>query len=86
MHQSGQPNLIDLGVLARAVKSLDEAAVEAEWAMVDELPFDFNRRRMSVIVKPTPADDTPLLLVCKVRGASLAPNLFTYSYSPPPPH
>jgi P-type Mg2+ transporter len=45
-YQTGLRNLID-----RAVLSHIELNVEGSCSLVDELPFDFQRRRMSVIVK-----------------------------------
>lgn len=71
MFQSGQPNLLDRGVLEHGQKSLVQADVVAEWGMVDEIPFDFNRRRMSVIVNEKNGNDAFLLLVCKVSGLSV---------------
>lgn len=43
--QTGLRNLIDRAVLAHA-----DLHVEADYRLVDELPFDFQRRRMSVVV------------------------------------
>lgn len=45
-YQTGLKNLID-----RAVLSHIELNVEGKCSLVDELPFDFQRRRMSVIVE-----------------------------------
>lgn len=45
-YQTGLSNLID-----RAVLSHIELNVEGKCSLVDELPFDFQRRRMSVIVE-----------------------------------
>jgi Mg2+-importing ATPase len=48
-YQTGLKNLLDVAVLEHAEirRQLDPAR---RFAMVDEIPFDFNRRRMSVIV------------------------------------
>ncbi len=50
--QTGLRNLIDSAIIRRTVEILGETADElsGEWHMVDELPFDFERRRMSVVV------------------------------------
>src|SRR5699024_2544385 len=50
--QTGMKNLIDLAVLEK------QRALGAEWLIqayrkVDEVPFDFERRRMSVVVSDT---------------------------------
>lgn len=49
-HQTGLKNLLDIAVITRG----DEKKIEDEVSMykkVDEIPFDFKRRRMSVVVK-----------------------------------
>lgn len=59
-HQTGLKNLLDLAVLAH-----DELAPEASrWTKLDEVPFDFQRRRMSVVLAPAAPDGTALL-ICK---------------------
>ena len=55
-YQTGLKNLID-----RAVLSHVELNVEGKCRLVDELPFDFQRRRMSVIVEY----DGDNVLICK---------------------
>jgi Mg2+-importing ATPase len=56
--QTGLKNLMDLAVIdrARALAAADPAAadIERRYRKVDEVPFDFERRRMSVVV----ADET----------------------------
>ena len=48
--QTGLKNLLDLAVIDRAEKNgIDEAL--NFYKKVDEIPFDFNRRRMSVVVE-----------------------------------
>ena len=61
--QSGLKNLIDRAVIEHA--HTDHALREAtnSYAKIDELPFDFSRRRMSVVLRPA-GGGTPLL-VCK---------------------
>lgn len=48
--QTGLKNLIDLAIINRAVDSGLEPAL-AGYARVDEIPFDFARRRMSVVLE-----------------------------------
>ncbi len=63
LHQSGLKNLIDRSVIehAQLFPAMQDAA--QAYTRIDELPFDFSRRRMSVVLKPT--DGGPALLVCK---------------------
>ncbi|MEP6939996.1 MAG: HAD-IC family P-type ATPase [Rudaea sp.] len=49
-HQTGLRNLLDVAVL-EAVGAETVQHLHAEYSLVDEVPFDFQRRRMSVIVK-----------------------------------
>ena len=49
-HQTGLKNLLDLAVLERVDEAV-LARLQSEYSMVDEVPFDFSRRRMSVIVR-----------------------------------
>ncbi len=60
-YQSGLKNLLDVAVLEHADvhKRLHEAN---SYLKIDEIPFDFQRRRMSVIVEK---NKTSHLLVCK---------------------
>ncbi|AGT11351.1 Mg2+-importing ATPase (plasmid) [Paracoccus aminophilus JCM 7686] len=61
-HQSGVKNLMDRAVVEFA--SRDEQAVAAvrEFRKIDELPFDFERRRLSVVVEDPQGAQ---LLICK---------------------
>ncbi len=52
-HQTGLRNLLDVAVLERTEPDTAGRLKQA-YALVDEVPFDFSRRRMSVIVR----DDT----------------------------
>ncbi|WP_258329542.1 magnesium-translocating P-type ATPase [Citrobacter farmeri] len=60
-YQTGLKNLLDTAVL----EGVDEGSareLSARWQKVDEIPFDFERRRMSVVV----AEETDVhQLVCK---------------------
>ncbi|MFW8609909.1 hypothetical protein [Rhizobium beringeri] len=59
--QSGLKNLLDVAVQEH-VELEDHLSVDAGYKKLDEIPFDFNRRRLSVVVQ-TP-DQKPLL-ICK---------------------
>ncbi|MDR2753645.1 MAG: magnesium-translocating P-type ATPase, partial [Oscillospiraceae bacterium] len=50
--QTGLKNLIDLAIINRAVENSMEPQL-AEFTRVDEIPFDFSRRRMSVVLEKT---------------------------------
>jgi Mg2+-importing ATPase len=60
-HQTGLKNLLDRAVLDH-VRPANAQKLEREWRKVDEIPFDFERRRMSVLVDS--GDGAPLL-ICK---------------------
>jgi len=64
-YQTGLKNLLDVAVLEHAhINTLLDPANTYE--KIDEVPFDFSRRRMSVVVESTSATSSPLrLLVCK---------------------
>ncbi|WP_353190182.1 magnesium-translocating P-type ATPase [Pandoraea pnomenusa] len=48
-HQSGQRNLIDVAIIRRA-NEIGDSVQPRTFAKIDELPFDFVRRRLSVVV------------------------------------
>jgi Mg2+-importing ATPase len=60
-YQSGLKNLLDIAVL-KHVEVHQELRVEHDFVKVDEVPFDFERRRMSVVVRQA---DGRYLLICK---------------------
>ena len=60
-HQTGLKNLLDLAVLDH-LEVHDYLKVEEYFLKVDEIPFDFQRRRMSVILKQRNGKH---LLICK---------------------
>lgn len=60
-HQTGLRNLMDVAILER-VELSDYLKVNDHYIKVDEIPFDFERRRMSVILK---MNDGSHLLICK---------------------
>jgi Mg2+-importing ATPase len=59
LHQTGLRNLLDRAILDAATDR--ELTVDPHARKVDEIPFDFNRRRMSVVIEEGDAH----LLVCK---------------------
>ncbi|WP_411389258.1 magnesium-translocating P-type ATPase [Pseudomonas sp. MPB23] len=60
-YQTGLKNLLDVAVLEH-VEVHRELKVGTAFQKVDEIPFDFNRRRMSVVVAE---EGRPHLLICK---------------------
>ncbi|MDR3238571.1 MAG: magnesium-translocating P-type ATPase [Clostridiales bacterium] len=48
--QTGMKNLMDLAIIARAKKE-GYKEWDNEYTKLDEIPFDFNRRRMSVVIE-----------------------------------
>ncbi|MEX5627293.1 magnesium-translocating P-type ATPase [Pseudomonas marginalis] len=60
-YQTGLKNLLDVAVLEH-VEVHRELKVGTAFQKVDEIPFDFNRRRMSVVVAE---QGRPHLLICK---------------------
>jgi Mg2+-importing ATPase len=60
-HQSGLRNLLDLAVLHH-VELHPLYGEGSNYRKVDEIPFDFERRRLSVVVA---SGDGPHLLICK---------------------
>ena len=61
-YQTGLKNLLDVAVL-KHVDLAEELQVTHAFHKVDELPFDFARRRMSVIVEDTQTREH--ILICK---------------------
>jgi Mg2+-importing ATPase len=61
-YQSGLKNLLDVAVLERAAELDANLHVRERFAKVDEIPFDFQRRRMSVVVEK---DHQTHMLICK---------------------
>lgn len=64
-HQTGLRNLLDSAVMDEATKEYPDGKRIAElkcWQKIDEIPFDFQRRRMSVIVAQP---DDAHVLICK---------------------
>jgi Mg2+-importing ATPase len=59
--QSGLKNLLDMAILDHA-EMRDHVHIPRRYRKIDEVPFDFQRRRMSVIVA---RDETHHVLICK---------------------
>ena len=59
--QSGLKNLLDVAVLQHAEVE-DALRPSHRFTKIDEMPFDFERRRLSVVVQ---RDDGQHLLICK---------------------
>jgi Mg2+-importing ATPase len=60
-YQSGLKNLLDVAVL-KHVEVHEALSVPEHFTKVDEIPFDFQRRRMSVVVEK---DRAAHILICK---------------------
>jgi P-type Mg2+ transporter len=60
-YQTGLKNLLDIAVLEHS-EAQQALHLDKEYRKVDEIPFDFTRRRMSVIVEKTPQQH---ILICK---------------------
>jgi Mg2+-importing ATPase len=59
--QSGLKNLLDVAILERA-EMREHVHIPGSYRKIDEVPFDFRRRRMSVMVA---RDPTHHVLICK---------------------
>ncbi|KAF7962709.1 magnesium-translocating P-type ATPase [Cupriavidus sp. UYMU48A] len=62
--QSGLRNLLDVAVLQHEDVG-QRIGIHEQWRLIDEIPFDFTRRRMSVVVESSQAGDERRLLICK---------------------
>ncbi|PEG26181.1 magnesium-translocating P-type ATPase [Clostridium neonatale] len=51
-YQTGLKNLMDIAILEYADNASFKVLID-QYVKVDEIPFDFNRRRMSVVIKDT---------------------------------
>ncbi len=76
-HQTGLKNLLDVAVLDH-VDLHDYLKVDEYFLKVDEIPFDFQRRRMSVILKQRNGRH---LLICKGAVEEML-NLCTHAFDP----
>ncbi len=76
-HQTGLKNILDIAVLDHA-ELHDYLKVEELFVKVDEIPFDFQRRRMSVILKQKNGKH---LLICKGAVEEML-NLCSHAFDP----
>ncbi|MDD3721136.1 MAG: magnesium-translocating P-type ATPase [Lutibacter sp.] len=76
-HQTGLANLMDKAVLDH-VELKDYLKVEKDFEKIDEIPFDFQRRRMSVILKQKNGKH---LLIAKGAVEEML-DLCTHSFNP----
>lgn len=76
-HQTGLVNLMDKAVLEH-VEIHEYLKVEKDFEKIDEIPFDFQRRRMSVILKQKNGKH---LLICKGAVEEVV-GLCTHSFDP----
>lgn len=60
-YQTGLKNLLDRAILEHGNQNYD-AILNKKYKKLDEIPFDFNRRRMSVVLDD---DDKKHILICK---------------------
>ena len=61
-HQTGLRNLLDVAVLERTEVVNSDLNIDEAYKKIDEIPFDFQRRRMSVILEKKNGKH---LLICK---------------------
>lgn len=63
--QAGKGNVMDDSI-KRYVEGQAKQEVEAEWVRLGEVAFDFDRRRLSVILQQSCDSTADSLLICKV--------------------
>ena len=59
--QTGLRNLIDNAIIKTSNDELPTNLLSIEYEKIDEVPFDFERRRMSVVVRNTKNDKTQMI-------------------------
>ena len=64
-YQTGMKDLIDRAVIDVADDELDTSEIQRDYHKIDEIPFDFQRRRMSVVVANSDKKHGEHLLVTK---------------------
>ncbi|MFR4967713.1 magnesium-translocating P-type ATPase [Lactobacillus kalixensis] len=64
-YQTGMKDLIDEAVIDAAGDELDVSEIQRDYNKIDEIPFDFTRRRMSVVVANSDQNHGKHLLVTK---------------------
>jgi Mg2+-importing ATPase len=76
-YQTGIKSLLDKAILSHAELN-EELKVERDFQIIDEIPFDFQRRRLSVILKKK---DGKHLLICKGAVEEMLA-ISTHAYDP----
>lgn len=76
-YQTGVKSLLDNAILAHA-ELKEELKIEKEFEKIDEIPFDFQRRRLSVILRKK---DGKHLLICKGAVEEIL-QISTYAFDP----
>lgn len=76
-YQTGLKNLLDIAVLDRS-EMLNHLKLEENYKKVDEIPFDFQRRRMSVILEEKSGKH---LLICKGAVEEML-SICNYAFDP----
>ncbi|MDO4912692.1 MAG: magnesium-translocating P-type ATPase [Lactobacillus sp.] len=64
-YQTGLKNLIDKSIIEVAGDELDVNEIQRDYNKIDEIPFDFSRRRMSVVVANSDEEHGERLIVTK---------------------
>ena len=64
-YQTGMKDLIDDAVIDAAGDELDVSEIQRDYNKIDEIPFDYNRKRMSVVVANSDRNHGEHLLVTK---------------------
>lgn len=80
-HQTGLKNLLDVAILEH-IELHDYLKVEENYLKLDEIPFDFHRRRMSVVLQQKNGKH---LLICKGAVEEML-DLCAYSFDPGEDH
>lgn len=65
--QSGLKNMLDVAILEHA-STLEDLNIKKDYEKIDEIPFDFVRKRMSVIIRH---GNDPDILICKGAAEEL---------------
>ena len=71
-YQTGLKNLLDVAVLENGRCELGKS-IQTTFPKVDEIPFDFQRRRMSVVVARQDGGDPQHLLICRAPSRKCWP-------------
>lgn len=76
LYQTGFKNLLDTAVLSFSEKKNMKAYIRDRFTRIDEIPFDFLRKRISIIVKDEQGKD---ILICKGAVEEVLEQCNTYS-------